>query len=155
MGPHGGLRAPRSPVQHMCMCVSASVPVPGAGDIWGGGSRGVCVYICVCVRSRMHELIISNSNDFQRGSESIAQSGDPGGLRFALRTQPRLSGLCSPPGDSAGALRGSRRWGAAEGLFRRRPPSPPVRGTNPSPPSAAPPEPGESERPFVSAVCLH
>lgn len=58
------------------------MPVPGAGDIWG--ARGVSVCTSVCVRSRIHQLIISNSNDFQRDSEGIAQSGDSGGLRLAL-----------------------------------------------------------------------
>lgn len=49
-GPHGGLRAPRSPVQHMCVyvCVSASVPVPGAEDIGGGVEGCLCVHLCVC-----------------------------------------------------------------------------------------------------------
>ena len=134
--PTGGCGHP-DPVYaaHVCACESLCARPGSWGSFWWGGG---CLCVHLCVRSRMHELIISNSNDFQRGSESIAQSGDPGGLPLALRTQLRLSGLCSPPRDSAGALRGSRRRGAAEGPLRSRPPSPPVRGTNPSPPSSTP-----------------
>lgn len=120
-GPHGGLRAPRPAcAAHVCVCERLCAR-PGRWGYLGGGGGCLCVHLCVCVRSRMHELIISNSNDFQRGSESIAQSGDPGGLLSALRTQPQLAGLWSPPRDSARALRGSRRRGEAEGLFRSHP----------------------------------
>lgn len=105
--PPGVLWAPQPAcAAHVCECERLCAR-PGRRGYLGG--EGVSVCTSVCVRSRIHQLIISNSNDFQRGSEGIAQSGDSGGLRLALQTQPRLYGLCSHPQDSAGALRGSRR----------------------------------------------